>query len=258
MPYVTVNGVRLYYEEHGSGEPILCIHATSSSALVWGPAVEKLAELGRVIVYDRRGCTRSERPEPYETTSVGEHANDAHELLRALDAEPAIAIGRSTGGIIALDLALRHPDSVRALVLLEADPAGLSAEHDAWVAAVTEKVERAAAEQGMGVVGETLIREVLGEWEGLPRELREMFSANGPAILAELRGDLGIERARLEELRAPTLIVSAAESPESFRQVTDELARGIPGARAVRVGGGHLVNPADPSVLEFVAEVLER
>ena len=232
---MTVNGVRLYYEEHGSGEPILCIHATSSSALVWGPAVEKLAELGRVIVYDRRGCTRSERPEPYETTSVGEHANDAHELLRALDAEPAIVIGRSTGGIIALDLALRHPDSVRALVLLEADPAGLSAEHDAWVAAVTEKVERAAAEQGMGVVGETLIREVLGEWEGLPRELREMFSANGPAILAELRGDLGIERAR--PVLGGARVMIAYPASHDFGATDGRRSRTFHGRAADRGGG---------------------
>src|SRR5436309_15118800 len=83
MPEVRVNGVRLYYEEHGSGDPILLIHGTSSSALIWGDAVDAAARLGRVIVYDRRGCTRSERPSPYDITSVPLHADDAAALLEA-------------------------------------------------------------------------------------------------------------------------------------------------------------------------------
>ena len=52
--------------------------------------------LGRAIVYDRRGSNRSERPEPYDVTSVREHADDALALMRALDAEPAVLIGRAT------------------------------------------------------------------------------------------------------------------------------------------------------------------
>src|SRR5207244_11734419 len=98
MPEVPVNGVRLYYEEHGQGDPILCIHGTSSSAMVWRPpAINELATLGRVICYDRRGCTRSERPAPYET-SVAQHAEDAMGPPPAPDAVRAAGIGRGSGG----------------------------------------------------------------------------------------------------------------------------------------------------------------
>lgn len=257
VPYATANGVRLYYEEHGAGEPLLCIHGTSSSALVWGGAVERLAGLGRVIAYDRRGCTRSERPEPYEVTTVAEHADDAAALLRTLGAPPAIVIGRSYGGSVALDLALRHPEAVRALVLLEAIPAGLSAEADAWGEALAQAIERAAGERGVGAAAEALVREVLGEWEGLPDGLREMFAANGQAVLAETRGgDLVVSAEALAAVRVPALVVSAASSPEAFRLVQDALADAIPGAREARVGGGHLVDPADPAVLAFVSDVL--
>jgi esterase len=83
MPEQVVNGVRLHYEERGEGAPILCIHGAGSSALVWADAAEKLAGIGRVIAYDRRGCARSERPEPYERTSVAEQADDAVALLDA-------------------------------------------------------------------------------------------------------------------------------------------------------------------------------
>src|ERR671923_619489 len=109
MPELQVNGVRLYYEAHGSGPPILCVHGAGSSALMWEAAVPRLARLGRVIAYDRRGCTRSQRPVPYDRTSVAEHADDAAALLVALAAAPAVVIGRSYGGAVATDLALRHP-----------------------------------------------------------------------------------------------------------------------------------------------------
>ena len=104
MPEAHVNGIRLHYEVHGSGAPVLCIHGAGSSALVWADAVEKLERVGRVIAYDRRGCSRSERPTPYERTSVGDHADDAAALLDAVGAAPAVVIGRSYGGTVATDL----------------------------------------------------------------------------------------------------------------------------------------------------------
>ncbi|HEY8474656.1 MAG TPA: alpha/beta fold hydrolase [Natronosporangium sp.] len=82
-----VNGVRLYCEERGSGAPILCVPGAGSSTQLWEGAIEQLARLGRVIAYDRRGCSRSERPDGYSRTSVAEHAADAAALL---DAGPAV------------------------------------------------------------------------------------------------------------------------------------------------------------------------
>ena len=117
MPEAHANGIRLYYEARGEGAPIVCIHGGGSSALMCADAVEELARLGRVVAYDRRGCTRSKRPEPYERTSVAEQADDAAGLLDALAAAPAVVIGRSYGGAVAIELALRYPDRVRALAL---------------------------------------------------------------------------------------------------------------------------------------------
>jgi esterase len=77
VPEARANGIRLYYEEHGDGAPIACVHGGGSSALLWGDAVVKLAGIGRAIAYDRRGCARSERPEPYESTTVAEQTDDA-------------------------------------------------------------------------------------------------------------------------------------------------------------------------------------
>jgi pimeloyl-ACP methyl ester carboxylesterase len=133
-----------------------------------------------VIAYDRRGFSRSERPERF-VADVHLHADDAAALIDGLAAAPAIVIGRSAGGEIAVDLALRHPDRVRALALLEGGGLTLGEAAMRWIAAVDEQVF-AAADADIGTVAETLFRAVAGDagWEGLPETVKEELTANSP------------------------------------------------------------------------------
>ena len=258
VPETRVNGVSLYYEEHGAGQPIVCLHGAGSSAAVWSDAVAVLATRGRTIAYDRRGHFRSERPDPYET-NVHEQADDAAALVDALGAAPAVAIGRSYGGAVALDLALRYPDRVRALVLLEGEAPSFSPVAERWIADVTAEV-LSVAEEDMDSVGETIIRIVAGPdaWAALPEPFREMLTGNGPAIVAELRsGYPNLTTEQLAGIEQPTLLVAAEESLQpGFDEVTSAMAAAMPAARVEWVSGGHLVNPADPVVLAFLDEVL--
>jgi pimeloyl-ACP methyl ester carboxylesterase len=253
VPQVQVNGISLYCEQHGEGAPILCIHGTSSSAVVWGDAVEELARRGRCIAYDRRGCFRSERPDPYESTDVGDHTDDAAALLDALSATPAVVIGRSYGGEIALDLAHRYPTKVKAIALLE--PAMLSyPDLMAWARPVIDRAMEAGA-RDISTVAETFLRDVAGDegWESFSPELQEMFRGNGPAILAELRGKyLDLSAEQLGSITQPALVVSAQESPDAFRRCNDFLVDALPNATSVLVDGNHLISPAHRAVLEFV------
>lgn len=259
VPKLQANGVSLYYEEHGAGDPILCIHGTGSSSILWVDAARELATRGRAIVYDRRGFSRSERPDPL-VTDVHQHADDAAALLDALGAAPAIVIGRSQGGEIAVDLALRYPDRVRALALLEGGGLSLSEAASRWLAQLDEQVF-AAAEVDVDSVGETMLRGVLGDasWEELPQEVKQVFADNSPAILAEHRGGvLDVDAEQLGTILQPALIVAAEESPPEIAEVTMLLAEALPYAEVARVEGGHLIHPAHPAVLAFVDRVSDR
>jgi pimeloyl-ACP methyl ester carboxylesterase len=255
MSEVRVNGVTLYYEEHGVGAPILGIHGTGSSAALWhAPAVE-LGRHGRALVYDRRGFGRSERPEPF-VTDVHQQADDAAALIDALDAAPAVVIGRSHGGEIAVDLALRYPDRVRGLALLEGGGLSLSPSFASWLAGLHERLLAAADGDG---VGEAFLREVLGDaaWDGLPEPVRQVFLDNGPAIVAEERGGLlAVDPAELGTITAPTLVVGARDSRREFAEATELTAEAMPSASVEWVDGGHLIDAAHPVVLAFVDEVL--
>jgi pimeloyl-ACP methyl ester carboxylesterase len=119
MPIFMANGAGLYYEVRGEGVPVLGIHGTPSSALMWEDAAGRLSLISRCIIYDRRGFYRSGWPYLLDAVDLGDHVQDAARLLEVLSAAPAVVIGRSTGGLIALELARRHPEIVTALVLLE-------------------------------------------------------------------------------------------------------------------------------------------
>jgi pimeloyl-ACP methyl ester carboxylesterase len=184
---------------------------------------------------------------------VQEHAADALALLRELDAVPAILVGRSYGGTVALDLALEHPESVVGIALLEAGPMGLSPEYDAWFGALRDQAE--AVEPV--AVGAVVMREVFGTWEELPRTWRDVFSRNGPALRAELRGDERTDNDRFRELAVPALVVTADASPDPIRRCSEALGRALPGARSIAVGGDHAIDPAGPQVLQFVAGLVD-
>src|SRR5919204_4736417 len=115
MPPLEIDGANIAYEEVGTGPPVLLIHGTGGA--VWDPLPAQLAAAGhRAIYYHRRGFGASRCP---PITDHPRHTRDAAALLERLDAAPAIVVGHSMGGMITLDLAIRRPELVRALVVIE-------------------------------------------------------------------------------------------------------------------------------------------
>src|SRR5215218_2271434 len=116
MPRVQVGDIQINYEERGAGEPLLLIMGFGGSLAGWRPEfLDGLARSFRVIAFDNRGTGLSDKPEG--STTVAQMADDGVGLLDALDIPRAHVMGISMGGMIAQELALRHPERVVGLVL---------------------------------------------------------------------------------------------------------------------------------------------
>jgi pimeloyl-ACP methyl ester carboxylesterase len=112
-----VNGTTLYAEVRGSGPAVLLVHAGGEDAEQWRPIAERLTGF-RVVTYDRRGTLRSGR-EAWPGGGSAQHADDAAGLLGALGVDDVLVFGASSGGIPALQLALRHPELIRRALVYE-------------------------------------------------------------------------------------------------------------------------------------------
>ncbi|MEQ9437575.1 MAG: alpha/beta hydrolase [Cyclobacteriaceae bacterium] len=116
MPYVQANGIQLFYEERGTGDPLLLIMGITAPGSVWEKHVASWEQQFRCIFFDNRGVGLSDKPAgPYTTAQMGD---DCAGLLEALDIPIARVAGVSMGSTIAMQLALRHPDKVSAMVLM--------------------------------------------------------------------------------------------------------------------------------------------
>lgn len=115
MPITNTNGIELYYEVHGEGEPLLLIMGLSLSSKSWFRTIPALSEKYKVIVFDNRGVGQSGKPNtPY---SIEMMAEDARAVMDAAGVDSAHVYGISMGGMIAQRLTLKYPKRVRSLIL---------------------------------------------------------------------------------------------------------------------------------------------
>jgi pimeloyl-ACP methyl ester carboxylesterase len=116
--YAEVNGLNMYYEIHGTGQPLVLLHGAYMTIDAVGEVVPALAETRQVIAVELQGHGRTadmDRPLSYELM-----ADDVAALLRHLVIEKADVFGYSMGGGVALQVAIRHPEVVRKLVAASA------------------------------------------------------------------------------------------------------------------------------------------
>ena len=259
MTDINVNGVRLFYEQQGVGTPICCVHGGGGSSAAWQAAIPELSRYGRVIIYDRRGSGRSERPSTPRPVAITEHAEDLFQLLtQVADRQGAVVIGRSYGGGVALHLAVAHPHSVRGLVLLEPAVNGLSAEYDSWDRQFDARIAE-AARAGADAAAERFLVEVFGEnyTDALPAQVQHLIRDNAPAIVADCTAPAApINPHALVEIEVPVLVLRATSSPPALQAVSDAVAATVNQGRIEEVAGSHLIDPASSAVLNFLDKVL--
>ena len=117
MPQITVNGVRLYYEEAGQGPALLFLHEFAGDYRSWAPQVRFFSRRYRCIVYSARGYEPSEVPAEPARYSQANAVGDALGVLEALGIEKAHLCGLSMGSFTTLFFGLAHPDRVRSLTV---------------------------------------------------------------------------------------------------------------------------------------------
>jgi pimeloyl-ACP methyl ester carboxylesterase len=119
MPFLQKDNTNIYYEIHGSGDPMLLIAGMSSDSKSWQFIQKKLARHYRLIIFDNRGCGRTENKEAFTLKDL---ADDAISILNFLRYDKVHLIGHSMGGMIAQELVLHHPRRIDKLILASSSP----------------------------------------------------------------------------------------------------------------------------------------
>ncbi|OZC73625.1 alpha/beta hydrolase [Rhodococcus sp. 06-462-5] len=117
--YVNVDGLRTYYEEAGSGQPIVCIHAAGQDTMMYRWVTTGLSDHYRVISVDAPGHGKTLEPEGGAFTSLAQHAEFNEKFMAALGLERPIIVGCSMGGNMVLDLAARRPNFYAGVISCE-------------------------------------------------------------------------------------------------------------------------------------------
>jgi pimeloyl-ACP methyl ester carboxylesterase len=239
------HGCDVYYEEQGEGIPILLIHPAGSTASTWGAATEQLAQIGRVITYDRRGYART-GGEPARTMSV--HTADAAAILESLGSAPAAVVGTSAGAAIAVDLVVRRPDLVRVVIAHEFPwrftrhlPSGSQLAALARIGSLALRGRKRDA-------AEALLRSAYtyrgggSAWDAFPEQGRQAGRENASAALADFRNSIHEypSAADLATIELPVVCTYGERSPRWMSALVRSLATAIPTGSTQQIeGSGH-------------------
>lgn len=264
MANARVNGVDLFCELTGTGEPLVLVHGSWVDHHSWDAVVPSLASGFQVLVYDRRGHGASERPTGQG--SILEDADDLAGLIEELQLAPAHVVGNSGGAIIALDAAIRRPDIFRSLNGHEPPlfPLLAGTEFGPALGEVQKRIEAVTAllERGDHAGAAQLFVETVafgpGAWDGqLTPEMRSMFIANAPTFLDEVhdRDWFQIDLGALSGFEKPAMVTSGTKSAPFFGPVADTVAKALPHARRITVeGADHVPQVSVPErYVEIVA-----
>jgi len=227
-------GLDVFYEEHGSGEPLLLMMGTGADHRFWAGQVPAYQEHYRTIVYDSRGVGQTTVPSDPTTCSMALMADDAAALLSALDIESAHISGLSLGSTVAQEMCLRHPARVRT-----AQMHGSWAKSDEWFNRMIETLEHPIKHGDLAA----FIRYAL-MWITSPTFLAtqpeavagmEQAFLDAPPAPAGVLGHIHADKThdaldRLQSIACPVLVTSGEMDIQVPPRYGREVAENIPGA----------------------------
>ena len=251
MAIIDRNGVKIYYEVHGDGPPLILTHGYSSTSAMWQGQIEALSRRHRLVLWDMRGHGRSDYPEDPGAYSEALTVGDIAALLDEIGAARAIVGGLSLGGYMSLAFYRAHPERVSALLIIDTGPGFKKDDaRDAWNRRALETADR-------------LDRDGLAVLKSASRERAMVTHRDASGLARAARGMLTQRDARVIELlpaiKVPSLIMVGADDTP-FLAASDYMAAKIPGAQKVVIpSAGHAVNIDQPQAfLDAALPFLDR
>jgi 3-oxoadipate enol-lactonase len=237
MEHANVNGVKLAYQQRGAGTPLVMIHGAQGDQSMFNDFAPALASQYRVLTFDQRGSGLSEKPDA--EYSIAMLADDTAALMDLLGYCPAHVVGVSMGGMIAQELALRHPSKVRSLVLGCTTPGGAQAVRIGGGAfAKAYSTQSMSAEDRGRALAEAAFTK--GYIERHPQIIASMIEARRERPLDPVALDHRLKAAlkhdtfaRLAEIKCPTLVVTGRDDALISWENSRLLAQRIPDAQLV-------------------------
>ena len=254
--FLDLGGARIYYYaagRRGGGDPIVLLHGFPTSSHLWQPVVPLLPDGHRVVVADLLGYGRSDPPASRDVSIRG-HAERMRQMLDALGIERACVVGHDVGGGIAQTMALRWPQRVSALVLVN------TVAYDAWpqrevkmARAMLPLTRHLPATFLLSVLRSDLLRGYTDSERGahaIERYVKPFASAEGrdaffEHLLALDPRDTASLAPRLRDIVAPTAVVWGAHDPFLPLSIGERLAQDIPGATLDVIADGRHFTPEE-------------
>ncbi len=243
---VEVNGVRLQYVEHGSGEPIVFVHGAFSDLRVWEPIREEIAKRYRFIAFTQRYFGTDAWSDEGNNFNVPAHADDLAKFIRWLNAGPVHLVTRSYGGGVATNVALKTPSVVRTLTLHE--PALLSVlptDSEEGKAAREDRAKFVSSAMAANKAGDSILAVRLffegvyqlgpGGFDRLPQATQTMLLDNArtaPLLFGAPRPPT-ITCDALKAFTWPTLVTRGEKTHAYYRLINEGVSKCVPRARQV-------------------------
>jgi 3-oxoadipate enol-lactonase len=262
MPVADRGHTQIYWEEQGSGEPLLLVMGLGWPRQMWARHLPALTEQFRVIMFDNRGVGQTATTSPRWT--LADMADDALAVLDAAGVTQAHVYGASMGGGIAQVITLEHPERVGSLILGCTAAKAAKRQLPSWSLIRRLLPALLAGRQARTVaLARALVYGPATDPALIAEDIRLLDSLRRPAagIRAQRRAVLDYEgsQRRLGTVRSPTLIIHGSDDRLVPLSYGEELARLIPGADLVVLpGAGHMyitdaTEAADSAVLPFLA-----
>jgi pimeloyl-ACP methyl ester carboxylesterase len=242
VPKVSVNGLQLYYEIEGDGAPVVLIPGFAAGRWIWFKQTEELSRNFRVIIFDPRGVSASDKPEGVQTIEL--LADDVAHLLQTIGIESADIVGASFGGFVAQEFALKYPAMTRKLVLCCTSFGGPN-----HVAPAPETLQALASTKGLNSEERMRANLLLAftpeyvqtEVDEVDRvvKLRAANEVPEHIYLSQLQAAMSFNtEPRLKGIKSPTLVLSGDADVIVPVQNSRNLASKIPGAQLQIIEGG--------------------